>query len=193
MQSVKKIPPIGGTNLIFVMENSSIPTPTGTTPIPSPTPIPTPTPTPTPAPTPSGHTDQSIHEPAHQPEHNSTNTDNNSEDPTESTEKCNLLDVPPALIIACSAAFGIAGPFILWAIWKDKSDELKETAKSVLNTQLSWHLWIILTFSLLPIHPSFAIITLAAIIGWIYITAKQIIEFSNKNYDYTPPLSITLF
>lgn len=116
-----------------------------------------------------------------------------SEAPTESTEKYNLLDVPPSLIIACSAAFGVVGPFILWAIWKDKSDELKETAKSVLNTQLSWHLWIILSFSLLPIHASFSIITLAAVIGWIYITAKQIIEFSNKNYEYSPPLSITLF
>lgn len=173
------------------MENASIPDPTGTTPTPSPTPIPTPTPTPFPAST--GHTQQGIHTPAPQPENDSANTDHNSDDPTESTEKCNLLDVPPALIIACSAAFGVAGPFILWAIWKDKSDELKETAKSVLNTQLSWHLWIILTFSLLPIHSFFAIITLAAVIGWIYITAKQIIEFSNKNYEYTPPLSITLF
>lgn len=183
MQSVKKIPPIGGTNLIFVMENSSIPTPTGTTP----------TPSPTPAPTPSGHAEQEIHQPAPQPENNNSASYNSSEDSTESTEKLNLFDVPPALIIACSAAFGVVGPFILWAMWKDKSDELKETAKSVLNTQLSWHLWIILTFSLLPIHAFFSIFTLAAIVGWIYITAKQIIEFSNKNYEYTPPLSITLF
>lgn len=99
----------------------------------------------------------------------------------------NLIFPPVGLILTMVA------PIILWAIWKDKSPRINKIGKNVVNSQISWFIWICIA-SVISIPLIFILIGALTIwiapALWLLFTIIHILKVANREDDYVMPLTI---
>lgn len=101
-------------------------------------------------------------------------------------------------IITHAAAFvgfviplgNILGPLVVWAIKKDESRFVDENGKQVLNFQITWTIFLIVSGLTIFIVIGFLLLPLVAL-GWLILMIIGIIRASNDEvYDF--PLTLDL-
>lgn len=88
----------------------------------------------------------------------------------------------------------IIAPLILWLVWKDEDPELNAAGKVILNSQISWFIWLVIAFAI-GIPLSFILIGIVIIVVmfllWLIFTIMQAVKMSNGNYSYKMPMTIS--
>lgn len=94
-----------------------------------------------------------------------------------------------------SVFFGFSGgvniipPLICWLVWKDANPLVDKVGKNVLNTQISWAIYTIISFLLCFVLIGFVLAPLV-VIAWIVFAIINAVKVANGEYDYVAPLTI---
>ena len=86
-------------------------------------------------------------------------------------------------------------PLFLWLKWRKKSEELNELGKKILNTQVSYCLYIFCSYyiSTLPGCESMLTVTLLVWMIMIFYTLLNIVRITISHVGYRDPCALTLF
>lgn len=99
-----------------------------------------------------------------------------------------------ALFSGTIPGLNVLAPLILWLVWKDEDPEFSAAAKVILNSQLSWCIWIVIGFvigfALTVILIGFVLMFVMPLL-WIIFTIMQAVRMSNGDYSYKMPLTIS--
>lgn len=105
-----------------------------------------------------------------------------------------LTAVSPFTMLLGLPVFNIIVPLILWLVWKDEDPELNTAGKAILNSQISWFIWLIIAFAIgVPlafILIGFVIIGITLLL-WLIFTIIQAVKMSNGDYSYKMPMTIS--
>lgn len=93
-----------------------------------------------------------------------------------------------------SPGLNVIAPLILWLVWKDEDPELNAAGKVILNSQISWLIWLIIGYTigivLTVILIGFVIIGITLLL-WLIFTIMQAVKMSNGDYSYKMPMTIS--
>lgn len=90
--------------------------------------------------------------------------------------------------------FNILVPLVLWLVWRDEDPEFGSAAKVIVNSQISWSIWLIISlllcFLLTFVLIGFILIWIMPLL-WIIFTIRQAVKMSNGDYSYKMPMTIS--
>ena len=106
-----------------------------------------------------------------------------------------ILAVSPlSTLLLIIPGLNILVPFVLWLTWKDEEASVDQLGRNILNAQLSWFIWMILSLlicvPLCLVFIGFILIWGIVLVLWLVFTIIQAISVSNGNYDYVMPATI---
>lgn len=112
----------------------------------------------------------------------------NKPDKTQAT----LTAVSPlvSVFFGFSSGVNIIPPLICWLVWKDTNPLVDKVGKNVLNAQISWAIYTVISFLLCFVLIGF-VIAPAVLIAWIVFAIINAVKVANGDYDYVAPLTIT--
>lgn len=112
----------------------------------------------------------------------------NQPDKTQAT----LTAVSPlvSVFFGFSSGVNIIPPLICWLVWKDTNPLVDKVGKNVLNAQISWAIYTVISFLLCFVLIGF-VIAPAVLIAWIVFAIINAVKVANGDYDYVAPLTIT--
>lgn len=80
-------------------------------------------------------------------------------------------------------------PLILWQVWKGNDPALDAPAKNVVNFQISWTIWLVLSgmvcYVLMFVLIGFVLVFVAPVL-WFVLTFLQTLRYANGRQDYVP-------
>lgn len=108
------------------------------------------------------------------------------------TTQATITAVSPlvSLLFGSSVGVNIVAPLICWLIWKDTNLLVNRIGKNILNAQISWTIYTII--SLLSIFALVGfVLAPVVIIAWIVLTIISAVKAANGDYEYVMPFTIT--
>lgn len=98
-----------------------------------------------------------------------------------------------SLLSASFPGLNIIAPLICWLIWKDEDPAMERIGRNILNSQISWGIWLLISsvvFGILClIFVGFLFIWIMPLL-WVIFTIIQAVKVANRDYDYVMPLTI---
>ncbi len=110
--------------------------------------------------------------------------------------KSTLLGLSPlsSLVSGTIPGLNIIVPLVLWLVWKDENPQLAQIGKNILNSQISWTIWIIIATAislvLVLILIGVVLIYVAPIL-WLIFTIINAVKVCNGETNYVMPMTIT--
>ena len=88
----------------------------------------------------------------------------------------------------------VVGPLICWLIWKQDYPLVDQIGKNVINAQISWGIYLLVSWAffgvLTLIFIGFLFIWILPLV-WIILSVVYTIKISNREYTYQMPFTIT--
>ena len=163
-------------------------------PVPTPTPVPAPTPVPPPSPTPGPPPSAASVPPPHPGPPPSPEP---GVSPQSNSDNFALVTaISPLLSLFTMAIPGpnVVGPLICWLIWKQDYPLVDQIGKNVINAQISWGIYLLVSWAffgvLTLIFIGFLFIWILPLV-WIILSVVYTIKISNREYTYQMPFTIT--
>lgn len=99
-----------------------------------------------------------------------------------------------SLLTGTFPGVNVIAPLILWLVWKDEDPEFNAAGKVILNSQISWLIWLLISFFVCGILTfiliGFILMWLLPLL-WIIFTIMQTVRMSNGDYSYKMPMTIS--
>lgn len=108
------------------------------------------------------------------------------------TTQATITAISPliSLFFGSSVGINIVAPLICWLIWKDANPLVDRIGKNILNAQISWTIYTIISLLSMFVLIGF-VLAPAVIIAWIVLTIINAVKVANGDCEYVMPFTIT--
>lgn len=114
---------------------------------------------------------------------------------TQETNSQNTIIAASPLIAILTGGFLInfIAPLILWLVWKKDLPQVDQPAKNVINSQISWTIWVTISYIVCGILTlvliGFLIIWIVPLL-WLIFSIVHLVKMSNGDTHYVMPMTI---